>query len=310
MRQLVPLLALVLALPPAHAGGLMALSAPALASQRILPGEAQAPSLLLARGGGRGGSSRGRTGLGNRHGSFDRGNRKPSGGWSNRLGDGDRGRRDFDRARKQLSNGDRDRIRRAIDRGDWDRNWDRDKVKRSFDRVDKRWDRVRDDVRREWRDDWRKEWRDDVRRVERGVDRLRRWDNDWPGWVRPGWQLARPWRYGWYGNWNRPPWGWWSARSVAWGVGSLATAAVITDAVNQAIAASQPTIVVQDAGYTLYYNSVEPTGDQSIRFTAATGDTPFEATGDCQSGELNGREPTIAAQAQLLNAACQVAFGS
>jgi hypothetical protein len=93
-------------------------------------------------------------------------------------------------------------------------------------------------------------------------------------------------------------------------VGSLATAAVITSAVNQAIAASQPTIVVQDAGYTLYYNSVEPTGDQSISFTAATGDTPFDATGDCQKGELNGREPALAAQAQLLNAACQVAFGS
>jgi hypothetical protein len=306
MRQLVPLLALVLALPPAHAGGLMPFSAPELASRRILPGEAPAPSLLLARGGGRGGSSRGRTGLGNRHGSFDRGNRKPSGGWSNRLGDGDRGRRDFDRARNRIGNVDRDRIRRSIDRGDWDRNWDRDKVKRSFDRVDNRWDRVRNDVRREWRDDWRH----DVRRVERGVDRLRRWDNDWPGWARPGWQLARPWRYGWYGDWSRPPWGWWSGRSVAWGVGSLATAAVITSAVNEAIAASQPTIVVQDAGYTLYYNSVEPNGDQSIRFTAATGDTPFEATGDCQSGELNGREPASAAQAQLLNAACQVAFGS
>lgn len=306
MRQLVPLLALVLALPPAHAGGLMPFSPPELASRRILPGEAPAPSLLLARGGGRGGSSRGRTGLGNRHGSFDRGNRKPSGGWSNRLGDGDRGRRDFDRARNRIGNVDRDRIRRSIDRGDWDRNWDRDKVKRSFDRVDNRWDRVRDDVRREWRDDWRH----DVRRVERGVDRLRRWDNDWPGWARPGWQLARPWRYGWYGDWSRPPWGWWSGRSVAWGVGSLATAAVITSAVNEAIAASQPTIVVQDAGYTLYYNSVEPNGDQSIRFTAATGDTPFEATGDCQSGELNGREPASAAQAQLLNAACQVAFGS
>jgi hypothetical protein len=328
MRQLAPLLVLALALPPAHAGGLMPFAAPELAANHPQPGEAPAPSLLLARGrggggGGRhmgGGGSRGRTGLGNRQGSFDRGNRRPTGGWSNRLGDGDRGRRDFDRARNQLGNRmgnvDRDRIRRSVDRGDWDRardQWregvgriDRDRVQRSFDRVDKRWDRVRDDVRREWRDDWR----DNVRAVDRGVDRLRRWDNDWPGWARPGWQLARPWRYGWYGNWNSPPWGWWTGRSVAWGVGSLATAAVITSAVNQAIAASQPTIVVQDAGYTLYYNSVEPTGDQSISFTAATGDTPFDATGDCQKGELNGREPALAAQAQLLNAACQVAFGS
>lgn len=292
----------------------------------------EGPPQLLARGGGeRGGGrqvgrggSRARTGLGHRQANFDRGNRRPTGGWSDRLGDGNRGRRDFDRARGQLnsrvSSWDRDRIRQSMDRDDWNRardQWrdgvgriDRDRVQRSFDRVDRNWDRVREDVRREWRDDWRDTARDWDRRVERGVDRLRRWDDEWPGWVRPGWQLARPWRYGWYGNWNNPPWGWWSARSVAWGVGSLATAAVITNAVNNAIAASQPTIVVQDAGYSLYYNSIEPTGDQAIRFTAATGNTPFEATGDCGRGELNGREPASAAQAQLLNAACQVAFGS
>ena len=330
MRQLAPLLALALALPPAHAGNLMPFPAAGLTAHPQ-SGDHNTASLLLARGrggggggGGRrmggGGGSRGRTGLGSRQGSFDRGNRKPTGGWSKRLGDGDRGRRDFDRARsemgKRMGNVDRDRIRRSVDRGDWDRardQWregvgriDRDRVQRSFDRVDKNWDRVRDDVRREWRDDWR----DNVRAVDRRVDRLRRWDNDWPGWARPGWQLARPWGYGWYGNSINPPWGWWSARSVAWGVGRLATAAVITNSVNQAIAASQPTIVVQDAGYILYYNSVEPTGDQSISFTAATGDTPFEATGDCQKGELNGREPALASQAELLNAACQVAFGS
>ena len=280
-------------------------------------------------GKGGGGGGRAQTGLGRRNMGLDRGNRRPEGGWSRRLGDGDRGRRDFDRARGQLNNRlgdrDRDRIRRSIDRGDWNRgDWNRardqwrddigkidgDRVRRSFDRVDKNWDRVRDNVRDEWRDDWRDGVRRVDRAVDRGVDRLRRWDDDWPGWARPGWQLARPWRYGWYGNWTNPPWGWWTARSVGWGVGSLATAAMVTSAVDQAIAASQPTIVVQDAGYTLYYNSVEPTGEQAISFTAATGDTRFEATGDCQRGELNGREPASAAQAQLLNAACQVAFGS
>ncbi|MFM7641880.1 MAG: hypothetical protein ACKO45_10070 [Cyanobium sp.] len=333
MRQLVPLLALALALPSAHAGVLRPPATSPRASDQPL-----APVLLARERGGRGGGSRmssrgggggrGATGLGRRNMGLDRGNRRPEGGWSRKLGDGDRGRRDFDRARGQLNNRmgniDRDRIRRSVDRDDWNRardrwqdgiqNIDKDRVRRSFDRVDKNWDRVRDNVRDEWRNNVRDEWRDNVRdwdrRVERGVDRLRRWDDDWPGWARPGWQLARPWRYGWYGNWTNPPWGWWTTRSVAWGVGSLATSAMITNAVNQAIAASQPTIVVQDAGYTLYYNSIEPTSDQMIRFTAATGDTRFEATGDCQRGELNGREPAIAAQAQLLNAACQVAFGS
>jgi hypothetical protein len=256
--------------------------------------------------------------------NLDRGNRKPEGGWTRKLGDGDRGRRDFDRARGQLNDRmgslDRDRIRRSVDRGDWNRardqlrddvgRIDRDRVRRGFERVDQNWDRARENVRDEWRDNVRDFDHRVDRALDRGVDRLRRWDNDWPGWARPGWRLARPWRYGWYGNWTNPPWGWWTARSVAWGVGGLATAAMVSNAVDQALAASQPTIVVQDGGYTLYYNSVEPTGDQTIRFTAATGDTRFEATGDCERGDLNGREPASAAQAQLLNAACQVAFGS
>lgn len=328
MRQLAPLLALALALPPAHAGGLMAFSAtPLSAAEGGRASELRNTPVLVARERGHrggGGGGRAHTGLGRRNMGLDRGNRRPEGGWSRRLGDGDRGRRDFDRARGQLNNRlrdvDRDRIRRSVDRDDWNRardqwreginNIDKDRVRRSFDRVDRNWDRARDTIRDEWRDEWRDDWREGVRRVDRTVDRLQRWDNDWPGWVRPGWQLARPWRYGWYGNWTNPPWGWWTARSVGWGVGSLATAAMITSAVNQAIAASQPTIVVQDAGYTLYYNSVEPTSDQAISFTAATGNTRFEATGNCQRGELNGREPASAAQAQLLNAACQVAFGS
>ena len=341
MRSLAPLLALALALPPAHAAGPMPSSAPERVATSAPGLEAPGSPVLLARerggrggghrmgGKGGGGGGRAQTGLGRRNMGLDRGNRRPEGGWSRRLGDGDRGRRDFDRARGQLNNRlgdrDRDRIRRSIDRDDWNRgDWNRardqwrddigkidgDRVRRSFDRVDKNWDRVRDNVRDEWRDDWRDGVRRVDRAVDRGVDRLRRWEDDWPGWARPGWQLARPWRYGWYGNWTNPPWGWWTARSVGWGVGSLATAAMVTSAVDQAIAASQPTIVVQDAGYTLYYNSVEPMGEQAISFTAATGDTRFEATGDCQRGELNGREPASAAQAQLLNAACQVAFGS
>jgi hypothetical protein len=33
-------------------------------------------------------------------------------------------------------------------------------------------------------------------------------------------------------------------------------------------------------------------------------------TADCRSGSLNGYQPAGSAEAQLLNAACQVAFGS
>ena len=152
-------------------------------------------------------------------------------------------------------------------------------------------------------------WREVQREMRREVRReIRGWDNDWPGWVRPGWGLARPWRTGWYGSWSRPPWGWWGGRSLAWGVGSLATTAAIASAVNAAIEASQPTIVVADSGYNLHYPTVAPSGEQSVRFTASTGEQTFEATADCDAGTLNGREPTSAAQAELVNAACQVAF--
>lgn len=263
----------------------------------VAPGlkPAAAPTLLArershrgsgGRHGAGGHARRDRSGFSGRHASLDRGNRRPDGGWSRRIGEGDRARRQFDRARRDLDRHDLER------RG---RHWlddglegiDRDRVKRSFERVDRRVDRA----------------------IDRGWDRARDWDNHWPGWVRPGWALARPWHAGWYGTWNSPPWGWWGGRSLAWGIGGLATAAAINAAVDSAIAASRPTIAVADTGYSLAINSIEPSGDGKVRFTAATGETRFEASADCRTGELNNREPASAAQAELLNAACQVAFG-
>jgi hypothetical protein len=266
--------------------------APALAATDLATDQ-----LLLARerGGGHGGGGhRARTGLGQRSAGFDRGSRRPDGGWSRRLGDGDRARRDFDRARNRLHDGSRDweRARDRIGRVDADR------IRRNFGPVERSWREVQRDVGRELGRELGRE----VRREIRG------WDNDWPGWVRPGWGLARPWRTGWYGSWSRPPWGWWGGRSLAWGVGTLATTAVIASAVNAAIEASQPTIKVPDSGYTLHYPTVAPSGEQSVHFTASTGEQTFEATADCDAGTLNGREPASAAQAQLVNAACQVAF--
>ena len=283
----------------------------------------QPPTTLLARergGRGHGGGSshrhgqRDRSGFGGRHASLDRGNRRPDGGWSRRIGDGDKARRQFDRARRDLDRfdgkrGDLERRgRRWVDDGLAD--IDRDRVRRSFDRAEHQWDRARREVRDLDLDhlDRRVERALD-RGVDRARDRVRDWDDHWPGWVRPGWALARPWRTGWYGDWNRPPWGWWGGRSLGWGVTSLATAAAINAAVDEAIAASRPTIAVADAGYSLFVNSVTPSGEETVRFTAATGDTRFEAQADCRQGDLNGREPASAAQAELVNAACQVAYG-
>jgi len=79
--------------------------------------------------------------------------------------------------------------------------------------------------------------------------------------------------------------------------------------VNEALAASRTTIVVPETGYTLYYNSITPTGGDTISFSAGNGQTTWELTADCRQGWLNGGVPASAAQAQLLNAACQVAYG-
>lgn len=131
-----------------------------------------------------------------------------------------------------------------------------------------------------------------------------------PGWARPGWGVARPWNWGWYGGWNNPPWGWWGARAAAWGIGTLATAAIINDAVDDAVQANQTTIVVPNTGYQLLYGTVQPSGNAGITFVAQAGGTNYELTADCQRGLINGREPSSSDEAELLNAACQIAFGT
>ena len=130
------------------------------------------------------------------------------------------------------------------------------------------------------------------------------------GWARPGWGVARPWNWGWYGGWNNPPWGWWGARAAAWGIGTLATAAIINDAVDDAVQASQTTIVVPNTGYQLLYGTVEPSGSTGITFVVQAGSTNYQLTADCQRGLINGREPSSSDEAELLNAACQVAYGT
>jgi len=189
----------------------------------------------------------------------------------------------------------------AINRDDWDR---------ASDRLQNGWDQRRDTARdnlNSTRDNWNNNLNDLGNRADRAYDR---YNNYWPGWARPGWGLARPWNWGWYGGWANPPWGWWGVRSVAWGLTNLATAAAINNAVNDAIAASQTTIVVPETTYQLYYNSIEPSGDQVVSFVVNDGTSSQQWSADCRNGSLNGNEPASAAEAQLLNAACQVAFGS
>jgi hypothetical protein len=100
-------------------------------------------------------------------------------------------------------------------------------------------------------------------------------------------------------------------RSAAWGLRTLATAAVINNAVNDAIAASQTTIVVPSTTYQLFFNSVQTSGDQVVvDFVVSDGVESRQISADCSSGTLAGQEPADASEAQLLNTACQVAFGA
>jgi hypothetical protein len=131
-----------------------------------------------------------------------------------------------------------------------------------------------------------------------------------PGWARPGWGVARPWTTGWYGCWGSPPWGWWGARAAVWGIGSLATAAAINNAVNASIAAQTTYIVVPESDFQLLYGSVQPSGNSTINFAVSANGSTYQLTADCNAGLLNGVDPASAAEAQLLNAACQVAFGN
>ena len=131
-----------------------------------------------------------------------------------------------------------------------------------------------------------------------------------PGWARPGWGVARPWNYGWYGGWTTPAWGWWGARAALWGVGTLATAASINHAVNEAIADNDSTIIVANSTYSLYYGSIQPSGQSVVSFVVQADGNDYQLSADCHAGTINGEVPKTAAQAELLNAACQVAFGS
>jgi len=133
-----------------------------------------------------------------------------------------------------------------------------------------------------------------------------------PSWARHDWQRRRPWSHGWYGiGWqnNVPTWGWWPPQSAAWGLPNLAAAAEINRAVTKAIDAKQATITVADSSDQLVYGSLTVPSDRQVTFVVVRNGERFSMTADCQNGRLNGSDPNSTAAAQLLHAACQVAFG-
>mgnify|MGYP006274960459 CR=1 FL=1 len=134
-----------------------------------------------------------------------------------------------------------------------------------------------------------------------------RWN---PRWAGGAYWNARPWVWGWY-RVNPAVWSWWPASSMAWGLGSLAAAASVTALVNDAITAQSTVIVVPQTQLLLDFGSVQAVRPTGVRFAWSSAGAPFQqASADCQAGALNGAPPADAAMAQLLNAACHVAYGS
>ena len=135
------------------------------------------------------------------------------------------------------------------------------------------------------------------------------WDRYGNGWYSGNnWYNNRPWNSGWYGGSYYNNWGWYPGRAAAWGVASMATFGVINSLVNTAQSNEVSYIVVPDSEYSLYYPSVTATGD-TVTFEADDGDSTARFYADCRQGTINGGTPNNGNEAQLLNAACQVAFG-
>jgi hypothetical protein len=132
------------------------------------------------------------------------------------------------------------------------------------------------------------------------------WNSSWGN---NGYWGSRPWGYGWY-SWSPNTWGWWGSSSIGWGLAALAGAEVITDLVNAASAQQSPVIDVPGSDYQLNYASVDSVGSGGADFSyAVASSAPIKGAANCQQGLLDGQVPSTAAQAQLLNAACQVAYG-
>ncbi|MCP9791354.1 hypothetical protein KBZ20_04525 [Vulcanococcus limneticus Candia 3F8] len=286
-----------------------------------------------SRGGGNfgGGGGRASSGFGGAGGGLNRGASRPSGGWSNSVGGGSASRPSLDRPSggrdfSRPSGGTRDLARPSGGLGSNGRTpiTNRPGAGTRDLGTNRNLGANRDinrDLNRNVNRDLNRDFSRDVNRnVNRTINRdvNRNWNrqvninnvNVRPGWARPGWGVARPWNYGWYGGWATPAWGWWGARAAAWGVATLATAAIINNAVDDAISNNQTFIVVPSTSYQLLYGSVQPSSSSSVTFVVMADGNSYQLSADCNSGLLDGREPQSLEEAQLLNAACQVAFGA
>jgi hypothetical protein len=68
-------------------------------------------------------------------------------------------------------------------------------------------------------------------------------------------------------------------------------------------------IVVPNTSYELQFGTVQPVGEASVSFVVTANGISYQLTADCNAGTINNRQPNSSQEAELLNAACQVAYG-
>jgi hypothetical protein len=134
-------------------------------------------------------------------------------------------------------------------------------------------------------------------------------------WCRRGWVVARPWRYGWYGGWRPaavvyPGWGWWAATAPAWGALTLSPTIVIQQSVDSAVASDSRYIDVPNSEFRIYHASISPIGPEEIEFDFEIDGDSYRAKADCKNGLLNDETPSALDEAELMHAACTIAFSS
>lgn len=271
-RRIAGCLGLLLSLQPAA-------SLAALSSHDTIRQESSQEQLLAQRrgGGSRGGGSRG-------------GGSRSSGrtGFSSYSGSRQTTRQTTRGNRQNTRQGNRDN--RQTTRGSNIDARQQGRTDRTSSRQNNRTDRV--------------DTRADTRR-----DVVNNWDRYGNGWYsNNNWTSSRPWSYGWYGSSYYNNWGWYPGQAAAWGLAGLATFGVINSLVTSAQSNEVSYIEVPDSDYYLYYPSVTATGDV-VTFEVNDGRSTLRFSADCRQGTFNGASPRDADEAQLLNAACQVAFG-
>ncbi len=272
------------------------------------PTSATEELLISQRGGRGGGGSRGggsRGGGSRSSGSRSSGSRSSSRSNSGRTGfssySGSRqGTRQSTRSNRQSArSGTRDQ--RQTSRGD-NRGTHQNTRNSNIDsRQQGRTSRT--DVRQSGRND-RVNNRSNTRR-----DAVNNWNRYGNGWYSgSSWSNNRPWNNGWYGGSYYNNWRWYPGQAAAWGLAGMATFGTINSLVNSAQSSQVSYIEVPNSDYSLYYPSVTATGDV-VSFEADNGYDTARFNANCRNGTLNGGAPLNANEAQLLNAACQVAFG-